>query len=159
MQLGHVREFEDADSHRLPLLVHTPGLLGIRTSSGWPQNISVADAGGNLVAHARMNGAWIGSVDISINKAFTARMFNIPTQTLAEDAQSGGQFFGMQNSNDGRVMTFAGGIPLQSDGEICGAGGVSGGTGDQDRSSRRRPPRLLSTGATARVLLMEPYHA
>lgn len=98
-----------------------------------PQNIAVADAGGNLVAHARMDGAWIGSVDISINKAFTARAFNTSTQALAEDAQSGGQFFGIQNSNFGRVMTFAGGIPLKRNGQVCGAVGVSGGTGDQDQ--------------------------
>lgn len=91
---------------------------------GVPQNIAVADSGGNLVAHARMDGAWMGNVDISIDKAFTARMFDIPTQTLAEDAQSGGQFFGIQNSNHGRVMTFAGGVPLKCDGQICGAVGV-----------------------------------
>lgn len=101
---------------------------------GQPQNVAVADAGGNLVAHERMDSAWIGSVDIAINKAFTARMFNIETQTLAEDAQSGGQFFGIQNSNNGRVMTFAGGIPLKRDGKICGAVGVSGGTGEQDQT-------------------------
>lgn len=99
-----------------------------------PQNIAVADAGGNLVAHARMDGAWLGSADIAINKAFTARMFDITTAALAEDAQSGGQFFGIQNSNHGRVMTFTGGIPLEHDGHICGAVGVSGGNGEQDQT-------------------------
>ena len=57
---------------------------------GSPSNIAVVDAGGNLIAHIRMDGAWIGSIDISINKAFTARIFDIPTKDLAEKAQPGG---------------------------------------------------------------------
>lgn len=56
---------------------------------GQPMNIAVVDAGGNLVAHERMDGAWIGSVDISINKAFTARAFNIATKDLADNSQPG----------------------------------------------------------------------
>lgn len=101
---------------------------------GQPQNIAVADAGGNLVSHVRMDGAWIGSIDISIKKAFTARAFDIATKDLAENAQSGGQFFGIHASNDGRVMIFAGGIPLQRDGKIVGAIGISGGSGEQDQA-------------------------
>ena len=99
---------------------------------GQPQNIAVVDAGGNLVAHIRMDGAWIGSVDIAINKAFTARAFDLPTAELAADSQPGGQFYGIQESNKGRVMIFAGGVPLKRDGEVVGAVGVSGGDGDQD---------------------------
>ncbi len=99
---------------------------------GQPMNVAVVDAGGNLVAHARMDGAWIGSVDISIKKAFTARAFDITTKDLAEHAQSGGQFFGIHASNDGRIMVFAGGIPLKRDGKVVGAVGVSGGSGEQD---------------------------
>ena len=101
---------------------------------GQPMNIAVADAGGNLVAHVRMDGAWLGSIDISINKAFTARAFDISTKDLAEHSQSGGQFFGIHVSNNGRVMIFAGGIPLTRDGKVVGAIGVSGGSGDQDHS-------------------------
>ena len=97
-----------------------------------PQNIAVVDAGGNLVSHARMDGAWIGSVDISINKAFTARAFDIATGDLAQSSQPGGQFFGINESNGGRVMIFAGGIPLMKDGQVVGAVGVSGGDGEQD---------------------------
>jgi uncharacterized protein GlcG (DUF336 family) len=97
-----------------------------------PQNIAVVDAGGNLVAHIRMDGAWIGSVDIAINKAFTARAFDLPTSELAADSQPGGQFYGIQESNKGRIMIFAGGIPLKRDGKVVGAVGVSGGDGDQD---------------------------
>jgi uncharacterized protein GlcG (DUF336 family) len=101
---------------------------------GQPMNIAVADAGGNLVAHVRMDGAWIGSIDISINKAFTARAFDIATKDLAQHSQSGGQFFGIHVSNHGRIMIFAGGIPLKSGGKVVGAIGVSGGSGDQDHA-------------------------
>ena len=101
---------------------------------GQPMNIAVVDAGGNLVSHARMDGAWMGSIDISINKAFTSRAFDISTKDLAQHSQSGGQFFGIHASNHGRIMVFAGGIPLKRDGKVVGAVGVSGGSGEQDHS-------------------------
>ncbi len=101
---------------------------------GQPMNIAVADGGGNLVAHVRMDNAWLGSIDISIKKAFTARAFDITTKDLATHSQSGGQFFGIHASNDGKVMIFAGGIPLKKDGKVVGAIGVSGGSGEQDHS-------------------------
>jgi uncharacterized protein GlcG (DUF336 family) len=101
---------------------------------GQPMNIAVADAGGNLVAHVRMDGAWLGSVDISIKKAWTSRAFDISTKDLATHSQSGSQFFGIHASNDGRVMIFAGGIPLKKDGKVVGAIGVSGGSGEQDHA-------------------------
>lgn len=99
---------------------------------GQPMNIAVVDSGGNLVAHVRMDGAWIGSIDISIKKAWTSRAFDIPTQDLATHSQSGGQFFGIHASNDGKVMIFAGGIPLEKEGKVVGGIGVSGGSGEQD---------------------------
>ena len=101
---------------------------------GQPMNVAVVDSGGNLVAHERMDGAWIGSIDISINKAFTARAFDISTKDLAENAQPGQQFFGIHASNQGRVMIFAGGIPLKKNGHVVGAVGVSGGSGEQDQA-------------------------
>src|SRR6266481_1158380 len=101
---------------------------------GQPMNIAVVDAGGNLVAHVRMDGAWLGSIDISINKAFTSRAFDISTKDLAQHSQSGGQFFGIHASNSGRIMIFAGGIPLKRDGKVVGAIGVSGGSGEQDHA-------------------------
>jgi uncharacterized protein GlcG (DUF336 family) len=101
---------------------------------GQPMNIAVADEGGNLVAHVRMDGAWIGSVDISIKKAYTSRAFDIATKDLATHSQSGGQFFGIHASNNGRIMIFAGGIPLKRDGKVVGAIGVSGGSGEQDHA-------------------------
>ena len=101
---------------------------------GQPMNIAVVDAGGNLVSHVRMDGAWIGSIDISINKAFTSRAFDITTKDLADNSQSGDQFFGIHVSNHGRIMIFAGGIPLKRDGKVVGAIGVSGGSGEQDHT-------------------------
>ncbi len=101
---------------------------------GQPMNIAVADAGGNLVAHVRMDGAWIGSIDISIKKAYTSRAFDIATKDLATHSQSGGQFFGIHASNNGRIMIFAGGIPIRKGRKVVGAIGVSGGSGDQDHA-------------------------
>jgi uncharacterized protein GlcG (DUF336 family) len=101
---------------------------------GQPMNIAVVDAGGNLVAHVRMDKAWIGSVDISIKKAWTSRAFDISTKELAELSQSGDQFFGIHTSNNGRAMIFAGGVPLKRGGEVVGAVGVSGGMGKQDQA-------------------------
>jgi uncharacterized protein GlcG (DUF336 family) len=101
---------------------------------GQPMNIAVVDAGGNLVAHVRMDKAWIGSIDIAINKAWTARAFDIQTKELAELSQSGDQFFGIHASNRGRVMIFAGGIPLKRGDLVVGAIGVSGGLGKQDQA-------------------------
>ncbi len=104
------------------------------TSLGTLMNIAVVDAGGNLLAFERQEGAWLGSIDISINKAFTSRAFDITTKDLGENSQSGDQFFGIHVSNGGRVMIFAGGVPLYRGGEVIGAVGVSGSTGKNDHA-------------------------
>ncbi|HPQ17613.1 MAG TPA: heme-binding protein, partial [Bryobacteraceae bacterium] len=91
------------------------------TEIGQPMNIAVVDEGGNLVSHVRMDGAWIGSINIAINKAFTARAFDISTKDLAKLSQPGGEFFGIHESNHGRIMVFAGGIPLRRNGKVVGA--------------------------------------
>jgi uncharacterized protein GlcG (DUF336 family) len=102
---------------------------------GQPMNIAVVDEGANLISHIRMDNSWIGSINIAINKAFTARAFNISTKELAENSQPGDQFYGIHVSNHDRVMIFAGGIPLKdSKGEVIGAIGVSGGSGVQDQA-------------------------
>ena len=102
---------------------------------GQPMNIAVVDEGANLISHIRMDNAWIGSINIAINKAFTARAFNISTKALAENSQPGDQFYGIHVSNHDRVMIFAGGIPLKdSNGVVIGAIGVSGGSGVQDQT-------------------------
>ncbi len=103
-------------------------------SIGQPMNIAVVDAGGHLVAHVRMDGAWMGSVDIAINKAWTSRAFDIATLELSRMSQPGKDFYGIHSSNGGKVMIFAGGIPLEDGDEVVGAIGVSGGTGEQDQA-------------------------
>jgi uncharacterized protein GlcG (DUF336 family) len=108
--------------------------LAKATEIGQPANIAVADAGGNLLAFARMDDAWLGSIDIAINKAFTSRAFNVDTSQLAEFAQPGQQFYGINASNQGRVMIFAGGIPLKVNDVVVGSVGVSGGSGAQDQA-------------------------
>ena len=99
---------------------------------GVPSNIAVVDAGGNLLAFARMDGAWLGSIDIAIHKAFTARAFDMPTAELAKIAQPGEPLFGIQNTNHDRIVVFGGGIPIKLNDIVIGAVGSSGGTVDQD---------------------------
>ncbi|MBV8520159.1 MAG: heme-binding protein [Acidobacteria bacterium] len=100
--------------------------------NGQPSDIAVVDGGGNLVAFVRMDNAWIGSIDVAINKAWTARAFDMPTKALGKIAGPGDQAFGIHVSNGGRVMIFGGGIPLKRGETVVGAIGVSGGTVEQD---------------------------
>lgn len=102
------------------------------TELGIPYNIAVVDAGGGLIAHVRMDGAWLGSVDIAINKAWTARAFDMPTEKLGKMAQSGKPLFGIDSTNHEKVVIFGGGVPLKMGDTVVGALGASGGTVDQD---------------------------
>ena len=97
-----------------------------------PMCIAVVDEGGNLVEHVRMDGGCLGSIDISIHKAYTARAFNCSTKELAANSQPGKQFYGIHVSNIGKIMIFAGGIPLKENGKIVGAIGVSSGSEEED---------------------------
>lgn len=100
---------------------------------GSPSNVAVVDVGGALVAHIRMDDAQLGSIEHSIDKAFTSAFYRAATVDLAPDTRPDGQFWGMALSNHGRVLVFAGGVPLTDrDGTIVGAVGVSGGTQHQD---------------------------
>ena len=101
---------------------------------GVAMNIAIVDAGNNLTAFVRQNGAWLGSIEIAKDKAFTARAFDISTAELADMAQPGGPLYGIAVSNEGRVIVFPGGIPLKQGQEIVGAIGVSGGEVDQDHA-------------------------
>ena len=101
---------------------------------GQPMNIAVVDGGGNLIAHVRQDGAWIGSVDISISKAWTSRAFDIQTKDLGDNSQPTQQFFGIHTTNGGKVAIFAGGVPLTRDGAVVGGIGVIGGSGEQDQT-------------------------
>jgi uncharacterized protein GlcG (DUF336 family) len=102
------------------------------TESRVPYNIAVVDAGGDLVAHERMDGAWLGSVDIAIDKAWTARAFDLPTEDLARLTQSGQSGFGLNTTNGSRVVIFGGGIPIKVDGVVIGAVGASGSSVEDD---------------------------
>jgi len=103
------------------------------TELGIPYNVAVVDAGGSLIAHVRMDGAWLGSIDIAIHKAFTSRAFDMATQDLAKMAQSGKPLFGINSTNHERVVIFAGGMPVKDGDTVIGAVGASGGTVDQDQ--------------------------
>jgi len=95
-------------------------------------NIAIVDAGSNLVAFGRMDGAWLGSVDISIKKAKTARYFDMNTGIIGELSQPGGPLFNIEHSNNG-LITFPGGVPIKNAaGEIIGAIGVSGSSVEND---------------------------
>jgi uncharacterized protein GlcG (DUF336 family) len=99
---------------------------------GVPMNIAVVDAGNNLTAFVRMDGAWLGSVDIAQGKAYTARSFDMSTKDLAPLCQPNEPLYGIEASNHGRLIIFGGGIPLTSGGQVLGAIGVSGGSVEQD---------------------------
>jgi uncharacterized protein GlcG (DUF336 family) len=96
-------------------------------------NIAVVDAGANLKAFARMDGAWLGSIDIAVRKARTARFFDMNTGELGKLSQPGGALYNIEHSNGG-LITFPGGIPLKAGGEVIGAIGVSGSTVENDHA-------------------------
>jgi uncharacterized protein GlcG (DUF336 family) len=97
-------------------------------------DIAVVDAGGNLKAFVRQDGAWLGSIDISIKKAKTARFFDMPTGEIGKLSQPGGPLYQIEVSNGG-LITFPGGVPLKdADGTIIGAVGVSGSTVENDHT-------------------------
>ena len=95
-------------------------------------NIAVVDVGGNLVAFERMDNAWMGSINISQSKAFTAVAFNMTTEDLGKESQAGKSLFGINTTNNGKIVIFGGGIPLTRKGVLVGAIGVSGGAVPQD---------------------------
>ena len=102
------------------------------TELGTKMNIAVVDRGGNLVAFAREDGAWVGSVDISIKKARTATFFDMESQEIGKLSQPGGSLYNIEHSNSG-LITFPGGIPVTTpDGVILGGVGVSGSTVEDD---------------------------
>ncbi len=107
-------------------------------------NIAIVDAGANLKAFLRMDGAWLGSIDIAIKKARTARMFDMNTGEIGKLSQPGGSLYNIEHSNDG-LITFPGGVPIKNaEGEIIGAIGVSGSTVEDDHA-------VATAGAEAAV--------
>lgn len=94
--------------------------------------IAVANPEGNLIAQHRMDDAWLASVEISRNKAYTAAALQTPTHELAEPTEPGESLWGLQTTDEGRIVVFGGGYPLERDGDIVGTVGVSGGEVSQD---------------------------
>ncbi|MCA4134543.1 heme-binding protein [Arthrobacter sp. M4] len=112
--------------------------------NGTAMNIAVVDAGGNVKAFTRMDGAWLGSIDISIRKARTARYFDMATGSIGELSQPGGPLYNIEVSNGG-LITFPGGVLLKgSNGDIIGAIGVSGSTVENDHA-------VATAGASAQL--------
>ena len=106
-------------------------------------NIAIVDGGANLLAFARMDGAWLGSADIAIKKAKTARFFDMPTGDIGGLSQPGGSLYNIEHSNGG-LITFPGGIPLKnSNGEIIGGIGVSGSTVENDHTVAEAGTKVL----------------
>ena len=109
---------------------------------GTKMNIAIVDSGANLTAFVRQDGAWLGSVDISIKKAKTARFFDMNTGDIGALSQPGGSLYNIEHSNNG-LITFPGGVPIKnSKGEIIGAIGVSGSSVENDHA-------VASAGAKA----------
>ena len=107
--------------------------LGKAREMGFKMNIAVVDAGANLKTFARMDGAWLGSVDISIRKARTAKFFDFNTGEIGKLSQPGAPLYGIEHTNGG-LVTFPGGVPIHNkSGEVIGAIGVSGSTVEHDQ--------------------------
>ena len=101
---------------------------------GTKMNIAVVDVGANLVSFARMDGAWLGSVDIAIKKAKTATFFNMPSGSIGKYSQPGGSLYNIEHSNGG-LISFPGGLPINgTDGTLIGGIGVSGSTVENDEA-------------------------
>ena len=97
---------------------------------GVPMVITVLDGGGNMVAQHRMDDALLVSVEVSLNKAYSAVAVKLPTDTLGELSQPGAMLYGLQNAS--RMIIFGGGVPVKVEGKIIGGLGVSGGSVEED---------------------------
>jgi uncharacterized protein GlcG (DUF336 family) len=104
---------------------------------GVPMCIAVADGGGNLVGFHRMDDALLASIDIARNKAYTSVSLKLSTEAVGEAAQPGEDLYGIETTNDGRIVTFGGGFPVEVDGDVVGAIGVSGGSPEEDMTVAR----------------------
>lgn len=102
------------------------------TELGVKMNIAIVDQGANLKAFQRMDGAWLGSIDIACKKAKTARLFDMPTGAIGQISQPGAALYNIEHSNEG-LITFPGGLPIEDEaGGVIGAVGVSGSTVEND---------------------------
>jgi uncharacterized protein GlcG (DUF336 family) len=114
------------------------------TEIGSPSTIAVVDAGGTVVAQARMDGASLSSVALAYNKAYTSLSTHLATSAITKIAQPGGDFYGIANGLGGRAIIFPGGVPIEVEGQVVGAVGASGGNGAQDEDVARAAANGLS---------------
>ena len=104
---------------------------------GTKMDIAVVDSGANLKAFARMDDAWLGSIDIAMRKARTARFFDMPSGDIGALSQPGGPLYNIEHSNGG-LISFPGGVLIKNKtGEIIGAIGVSGSSVENDDAVAR----------------------
>jgi uncharacterized protein GlcG (DUF336 family) len=115
---------------------------------GVPSNVAIVDSGANLLTFARMDGAWLGSIEIAQNKAYTARAFDMSTKELAKISQPGDSAYGIAMSTNHKIAIFSGGIPLKAGDVVVGAIGSSGGTPSQDQE-------VAEAGADAYAAIVE----
>ena len=113
--------------------------------------VAVADEGGNPVAIERMDGAFLASFDIALNKAYTACALRMSTLSLKPMAQPGGQLYGIQHTNGGKIVVFGGGVPLMKSGRLIGGLGVSGGTEAQDSALAEYGASILEEEISCRL--------
>ena len=113
--------------------------------------VAVADEGGNPVAIERMDGAFLASFDIALNKAYTACALKMSTLSLKPMAQPGGQLYGIQHTNGGKIVVFGGGVPLMKSGRLIGGLGVSGGTEAQDSALAEYGASILEEEIACRL--------
>ena len=117
---------------------------------GVPVVFSAVDAGGNLMFLQRMEGAFVGSIQVSAGKAYTAFAFQMPTHELGAASRPDGPLYGIENADPGRIVLFGGGFPYIVDGKTAGGIGVSGGTVEQDMEIARYAMQI--EGGTANEL-------
>ncbi len=122
--------------------------LATAEAAGVRCSIAVVDAGGNLIAFLRQDGAMTGSAELAINKAYSARVFNNSTDVLGKLAQPGAELFGIQHSHAGKVVAFGGGSPVRYNASIIGAVGVSGGSVEQDMEIADMAQIAVANGET-----------
>ncbi len=153
-----VKEVENRERYGIPDTAKKPERMTLETAReiiraveekaaemGVRAVTAVTDGGGNLVAAERMEDAFIASIDIAVNKAFTVVSLKMPTAKLAELASPGGSLYGIQFTNGGRIVIFGGGEPLTVDGRVIGGLGVSGGMAEQDTALGEYGRRYFET--------------
>ncbi|WP_209977209.1 GlcG/HbpS family heme-binding protein [Paenibacillus eucommiae] len=118
---------------------------------GISEDIAIVDDGGHLIAFHRMDDARLAGIDIAQNKAWTAVAMKMPTSNLAKSALPNGPLYGINTTNQGRVVVLSGGIPLVREGRIVGAIGVSGGSGEQDVAVANAAVQAFESYAHARI--------